>query len=162
MSFTVTYTAFSEASPDDVFRTLMDIERWPSWDVRLQSAYSSGPLKAGGKYTLNPVHGNEITIDVVKVGGHKFHDRAKLEMGTVETERSITPSGKGCLITQTMRADVKPELAQTFNAVFWDPWSQGMIDSTKALANVNAKDSHKAFAETRQVERLLSAHKNLA
>ncbi|HEX8000718.1 MAG TPA: SRPBCC family protein [Pyrinomonadaceae bacterium] len=165
MLFTVTYTAYSGASPDAVWKTLTDIESWPTWDARLERTSSDGPLRAGSKYTLNPVHGNEVTIDVVKAEGYNFNDRAKLDLGTVETERSVTPLEGGSLITQTMRADIEADSARAFGLVFWDSWSQGMIDSTKALANKASQQTQgkkQPYASGKDVENLLSRHRNAA
>jgi hypothetical protein len=159
MAFTVTYTAFSDSDPDSVWKTLMDIESWPSWDVRLKSTSSDGPLKPGSRYTLAPSHGNEVSIDVVKAENYLFHDVAKLELGTVETERTIEPVDGGCLIKQTMRADIKPDMTRTFGVVFWDAWSQGMIDSAKALAN--AHTAKREFASPENFDRLIAEHRNI-
>jgi hypothetical protein len=138
MPFTVTHTAYSEASPDDLWNTLTDLNNWPSWDGRLESVRSIGSPKAaaGGSYSLKPAKGNEITAQIVKAENGVLQDIAKLQFGTIETERSIhgLARGKGSLVTQTMRANINEDAAAHFAGVFWDHWSQGIIESTKALA----------------------------
>jgi hypothetical protein len=161
MTFLVTYTTFSDASPDTIWATLIDLRDWPSWDVRLENIRADGPAKAGGTYYLTPVAGNEIEIKITSAEHHKFNDVTKVEFGTIETERSVAATDGGSIVTQTMRAEVKPEFVHTFSKVFWDIWSQGIIDSTKALANAHVK-SKKPYATPTNVERLISAHRNVA
>ena len=137
MTFIVTYTAFSEAKADDVFAVLTDLENWPSWDVRVQRAHSHGSKKgaAGVSYTLKPSKGNEVTIQITKADNHQFNDVAKLEIGTIETDRKVEDlKAGGSLVTQTMRANIKDSAQEAFAEVFWEEWSQGIINSTKALA----------------------------
>lgn len=161
MTFLVTYTHFSDAPTETIWATLTNLEAWPSWDVRLEKVRSNGPAKAGNTYHLTPVAGNEIEIRIISAERNKLHDVTKVEFGSIETERSVAAVDGGSIITQTMRAEIKPEFARTFSKVFWDIWSQGIIDSTKALANVKAK-SRTPYAAPVNVERLIAAHQNVA
>jgi hypothetical protein len=160
MTFIVTYTSFSDATPDQLWDTLLDIDSWPSWDVRLESTRSSAGLKKGSTYSLKPVNGNEIEVEVLKADRHVFTDIARVGFGTIETERRIAAADGGSLITQTMRAKIKPESIRAFAKVFWDVWSQGMIDSAKALANV-PKQQAPAFASPDEVAHLVAQHRNV-
>ncbi|PTE06661.1 SRPBCC family protein [Mesorhizobium helmanticense] len=161
MTFVVTQTYLSEASPETIWATLTDLEAWPSWDVRLERVTTDGPAKTGRTYRLTPVAGNEIEIKIISAERNKLHDVTKVEFGSIETERSVVATNGGSLVTQTMRADIVPEFAHTFSKVFWDVWSQGIIDSTKALANAHTK-SRTPYATPVDVERLIAAHRNVA
>jgi len=162
MPFTATYTAFCDAQPDAVWAILSDISNWPSWDVRLENTQLHGNVKSGSSYTLKPTHGNEIKIEVVQVGNHTLKDRAKLGIGTVATERTITPIDGGCLITQTLTATTDARHTRTFGKVFWPEWSQGIIESTKALASAAVKGSpSRTFPVSDEIEQLLAAHRNV-
>lgn len=140
MKFIVTYTAYSDSNVDEVWAALADINRWREWDVRLESTQSASGAKAGASYTLKPKAGNPQTIEIVKASDGIFHDKVKLEFGSVETERTVVANGVGgSIVTQTMHANIAPESAKVFQNVFWPEWSQGIIDSTKALANEPAR-----------------------
>jgi hypothetical protein len=163
MTFLVTYTYHSDATPKAVWDTLISLNEWPSWDVRLESVRSNGPAKTGGVYFLKPVQGNEIQIRITKADDNVFNDVAKLEFGTIETERTVKAANGGTLITQTMRANINPEFVRTFSKVFWDVWSQGMIDSSKALANAPIKTrTTQLYAQPEDITRLVQAHMNIA
>ncbi len=150
MTLTVTHSAFSESDPDEVWAVLINHADWPKWDKRLESVRASSTAKSGTSYSLKPVDGHEVTIQVTKAKDGVFTDVAKLEFGTIETERTVSPTKGGSIVTQTMRANINPEAVKTFHKVFWPEWAQGIIDSTKALAE----------APTNQ--EFVSRHRNIA
>jgi hypothetical protein len=135
--FIVTYSAFSEASADDVWKTLTDLTTWTAWDTKLENVVTLGAKKAaaGVTYTLKPEAGNEVTVKITKADDYVFEDEAKLVFGTIQTRRSVHPlKEEGCIVTQTLRANVDEKDADDYAEVFWADWSQGLIDCTKALA----------------------------
>ena len=150
MQLTVTYTAYSESSPDEIWELLLDINSWPNWDVALERTKLSSAAKAGARYSLKPFNGHEIDIEITKTDNHTFSDLAKLEFGAIETDRSVVSAGEGSLVTQTMRANIDDNAVRTFSTVFWDAWAQGIIDSTKALATAPVRNS------------FVSTHRNVA
>lgn len=141
MLFTVTYTTHSDADPKELWSVLLDINSWTAWDVRLLSTHIDAAARAGNTYTMQPIGGNPKQIQIVRAADGVFQDVSKLEFGTVETERKVTANegGGGSIVTQTMRADIAPASVKAFQQNFWDGWSQGIIDSTKALAKEPAR-----------------------
>lgn len=135
MPFVMTNSAYSESDIKALWAVLTDINGWPSWEVKLKITRSDGPAKTGGTYVMHPEGANAVTIHILKAADYVFHDQAKLDFGTVETERTlVAEKAGGTLITQTIRANIQPESVRTFQRVFWPFWSQGVYDSTKALA----------------------------
>jgi hypothetical protein len=151
MLFTVSHSAYSDADAKDVWSALVDINNWPAWDHKLAHTRVEGSAKPGSTYTMQPVGGNAKQIKIVRASDGVFQDTSKLDFGQIETERTVVPvDGGGCLITQTMRADVSPGAVKMFHQTFWQNYSQGMIDATNALAKEHARKT------------MVARHKNVA
>lgn len=145
MLFVLTNTVYSESDAKDLWAVLTDVNGWPSWEPKLKVVHPDGHAKAGGTYVLHPEGANAVTVQILKASDGVFHDLAKLEFGTVETERTIVAHKTGgSIVTQTIRANIQPDAARTFQRVFWPQWSQGVFDSTKALAREPERKAHLA------------------
>ncbi len=168
MPFTLTYTAFSVAPVATIWQNILDIATWTSWDRRLEATkVFNGGAQAGAHYSLKPWLGNEIVVRVLEVddNNHYFHDQAKVQFGTIETERSVQAVAGGSLLTQTMRADINDQYLHAFARSFWPDWAQGLIEATRALALASDLQSGslgapKPAEAKKQFEELLEAHTN--
>jgi hypothetical protein len=169
MSLTLTYTAFSVQTADEIFKLILDVANWTQWDRRLEYTTAIGHVHTGASYTLKPWLGNEVTIEVVESDSSKryFHDRCQVQFGTIETERSVEQVGPFALLTQTLRAQVDPTFLHAFSRSLWPDWAQGMVEATRALALKADLDSKKlgggASAQVvpkAEYDKLLAAHVN--
>lgn len=81
--FTWTYseTVNTNATSDQVWSILKNVQDWPSWDKELEWARLDGPFQVGTKGQLKPSKGPEVAFELIDVmPGYSFSNKAKLPL----------------------------------------------------------------------------------
>ncbi len=58
------YEAVVDTPADKLWRTIVDVRRWPEWDEGLEAIELQGELAPGRRYTLKPRGGPAVRMSV--------------------------------------------------------------------------------------------------
>ncbi len=117
------------ATPQAIWRTWSDVERWPDWNADLERAQLSGPFAAGSTITMYQRSGDTIELRIAAASESEgFVDQADLGDVVVRTIHRLEPLENGRLrvtyrmeITglqaDTLGPQIGPEITADFPGV---------------------------------------------
>ena len=120
------------ASPEKVFALYENVANWKSWDPDVASSSISGAFAAGARGRLKPSRGPEAKIEVASVEQNKsFTVESKLPLCTMTFEHELSPTNNA---TQAMhRVSFKGPLAFFFSRVVGTQIRKGLPGTLKGL-----------------------------
>lgn len=100
-SFTLTTR---EATCDQLWNTLTDVENWSTWDHEIDSVQLTGSMEQGATFHLKPKGGPRTRMTVDQFARpHRFADIAHLPLAKMETVHTFTETGEGVVIKVEIR-----------------------------------------------------------
>jgi hypothetical protein len=90
----------TDASPEQLWATITDIEGWSSWDPEIEFTRLNGPLALGSSFTLKPKGGPKVKLTVEEFSQPvRFADPSHLPLGKMRTVHEFHQSPIGTQIT---------------------------------------------------------------
>lgn len=112
---TYTHTTITGVPAEALYRTIVDIGRWPEWDTDIEGTSHDGNLQQGARFTLKPKGGPKVAMEIVTaVAPTTFIDLSRLPLGRMRTSHQFTTQADG-----NTRIDVKVEVFGPL-AFLWD------------------------------------------
>jgi hypothetical protein len=88
------------ADPSQLYRALVDIDRWPEWGGDLEWARIDSPVEPGAAFRLKPKGGPVVSMQVEAAEApHRFVDVAHLPLARMRTVHEFASVGHETLIT---------------------------------------------------------------
>jgi hypothetical protein len=88
-----------------------------------------------GSLTLCPARLDEVLLN------ERFIDSTQLPFGSVKFIHEVVPAGSGSVITPTVVAEIRDEMAQVFANTMWRSVCHDLAPSVENLARFPAQDS---------------------
>lgn len=134
-----TYQHTTDASPEQLWATITDIEGWSSWDSEIESTKLNGPLALGSSFTLKPKGGPKVKLTVEKFScPTRFADLSHLPLGKMRTVHEFLPTAKGTQITITIQ--IYGILGFLWRKVIGEKQAKGLPDQTAHfIANAKSR-----------------------
>ena len=140
-TYTLSHSADSDASAERVFAIWSDVNRWNHWDLGLDGCEFDGEFAAGSVFRLKPKGAPasvEARLDEV-VPNQRFIDSTQLPFGSVKFIHEVAPTGQGSVITHTVVAEIRSEMADAFANTMWKSVSHDLAPSVENLARLAAQ-----------------------
>jgi hypothetical protein len=92
-----THETVTDLKPEELYRAIIALQRWPEWDTELQLVeYDGKPLQVGSIFFLKPKGGPRTRMRVETVAPPRlFVDVAYLPLGRMRTSHEFLPVAKG-------------------------------------------------------------------
>lgn len=108
------YETKSDLPPEQLYRALADIRRWPEWDEGIEATSIDGPAETGTEFAVKPRGRAAVRLRVESmVEPYRFADVAYLPLARMRTEHSFIPTPEATLVRSTI------EISGLL-AAFWD------------------------------------------
>lgn len=126
------YTTTTALRPEQLYRAVADINRWPQWDSELEAASHDGRLEAGSPFMLKPKGGPKVSMTIERAEEPScFVDISHLPLAKMRTSHRFTAEPGGT------RVDIGIEIWGPL-AFLWD-WivarkmAAGTAEQTRAF-----------------------------
>jgi hypothetical protein len=130
------YTTLTMLTPQQLYRAVADINRWPDWDSELEATSHDGRLEAGTPFMLKPKGGPKVSMTIEKAEEPCcFVDIAHLPLAKMRTSHRFTAEPSGTRIDITI--EIRGPLALLWDRVVARKLAAGTAGQTRAfLAHV--------------------------
>lgn len=108
------YTTTTTLRPEQLYRAVSDINRWPQWDSELEATSHIGRVEAGSPFMLKPKGGPKVSMTIERAEEPTcFVDISHLPLAKMRTSHHFTAEPGGT------RVDINIEIWGPL-AVLWD------------------------------------------
>lgn len=126
------YTTTTRLTPQQLYRAISDIRRWPLWDSELETTVHDGRLEAGTRFTLKPRGGPKVsmTIERAEAPG-RFVDLSHLPLAKMRTAHWFTAEPSGTRVDITI--EIWGPLAFLWDRIVARKLAAGVAEQTGAF-----------------------------
>ncbi len=129
------HTAYTHASPEDVWALWSDVTTWPTWDSGIQRANIEGRFAACASGTLKPTGGPQVTLTIIDAKpNHGFVDETKLPLARMRFEHEVASDAERTRITH--RVQITGPAAPLFARVIGRGIARDLPETIAALARL--------------------------
>lgn len=124
------YETKSDLPPEQLYRALADVARWPEWDDEIEAIEIDGTAEAGCIFALKPRGRDAVRLRVeTMVEPYRFADLAYLPLARMRTEHSFIPTPDGTLVRNTV--EITGLLASFWDRPLAQSYAEGAARQTR-------------------------------
>jgi hypothetical protein len=92
-----------EATKEQIWQLLADVNNWPTWDEGIESAKLEGEFRKGNYFQLRPKGGPNVKIEIIEsIPNKRFTDLTRFPLAKMTGDHLLEETSEGLRLTTTM------------------------------------------------------------
>ena len=130
---TYSHSTHADLCSETLYRAMIDIARWPQWDLTLSETAHDGSLEVGSFFTIKPKGRPRLELEIVEASAPAaFVTLARLPLGRIRMRHDFTPQASGGS-TVGLRIEVVGPLAWLWDRLVARKLAAGAAEQARAF-----------------------------